>query len=542
MTLRNKYLLNLLAGCIYALYMAACANPIAPEGGAKDTTPPRVDSLRSSVSGRKNFTKEPVVFRFDEWVVLDNIGQQLLVSPPTVYAPKVVLKGKTVHFTFDNREVLKENTTYSISLGEAVKDLTEGNVAKDVRFVFSTGDQIDSASLFSTIKLSLTKESVKGAVAMLYEAADNDSVIIKRKPDYFARGGETGTFTIENIRPGRYKVFALKDDNLNYLYDLDSEMIGFADSVLVIDKNEHKTITAMEVSKEAKPPRISDKRADRYGLVQCTFNGNPKLVKTEIVTSGQEYIAETDKDTLKIWYKPEPDTDWEVHFDNGVTKDTVRVKPKSAKEDKRRKTLLLLNQKAYFNKRIVETEPFRIDLTNPVSYFDTSRIMLMADSLPFKSGKYLELRKDKPRAIFVNAPWEEGVHYKMTMLPGSATDMYGNKNDTIRADWRVLTGKDLGNISLNIDNLDAEKAYIVQLLNAGGEVLEEFNVQNERKWEKLILNKQPGKYEVVIIVDLNRNGIWDPVRLFPRRQAEPIFRKKPDALRANWELNVTISL
>lgn len=519
----------------------SCANPIAPEGGPKDTTAPKPDSLKSSVSGRKNFTKEPIHFRFNEWVVLENAAQQMLVSPPTVYPPKVVLKGKTVIFNFDQREELKPNTTYTINFGESVKDLTEGNVAKDLRYVFSTGDQIDSASLFSTIKLSLTKESVKDAYAMLYES-DSDSVILKRKPDYFAKAGETGTFTIENIRPGTYKVFALKDDNLNYLYDLDSELLGFADSSIVIAKNERKTIAAIEVSKESKPPRLLEKRADRYGLVQCGFNGDPKQVRTEILTSGQEYISEIDKDTLKIWYKPEPDTDWQIRFDNGIRKDTVFVKPATAKEDKRRKTLTLINQKAYFNRRITDNQAFQIDLTNPVSYTDTSKFLLIADSVEMPAGKYIELRKEKPRAVFINAPWEEGVHYKLTMLPGCVTDMFGNRNDTIKTDWRILSGKDLGNISMHITNLDESKAYIIQLLNAGGEVLEEYRIKNTKDWEQTILNKQPGKYEVIIIVDLNENGRWDPVSLFPRRQAEPIFRKKPDALRANWELNVNISL
>lgn len=521
--------------------MASCANPIAPEGGAKDLTPPKADSLRSSISGRKNFKKEPIQFKFNEWVVLDNAPAQLVVSPPTVYPPKVVLKGKTVVFTFDNREELKPNTTYSISFGSSIKDLTEGNVVKDLRYVFSTGDQIDSASLFSTIKLSLTKESAKEVFVMLYDS-DQDSVICKRKPDYFAKTNEIGTFTIQNIRPGTYKLFALKDDNFNYLYDLDSELIGFSDTSIVVGRNQQKVISAIEISKTINPPRLLDKKIDRYGLIQCGFSGNPQQVKTEIITSGQNYISEIDKDTLKVWYLPEPATDWQIRFDNGIKKDTIFVKPSATKEDKRRKNLKLLNQKAFFNKRITASQSIQIDLTNPLINVDTSKILIKADSVVYHVGSYLEIKKEKPRSLFINANWKDNTSYKMLLLPGCLTDMFGNKNDTIKADWKVLASKDLGNISIHLSNLDQRKTYVLQLLNAGGEEISKYSIKNQTKWEAKLANQLPGGYEVVIVVDENDNGIWDPVSLFPRKQAEPIFRKKPEPLRPNWELDINISL
>ncbi len=540
MAFTHKTLFNSLLWIALILFAGSCANPIAPEGGAKDLTPPKIDSTRSSTTATKNFVKNPIQFRFNEWVVMENMQTQMVVSPPLTYPPKVALKGKTLVFNFDTREELKANTTYSINFGESIKDLTEGNPAKNLRYVFSTGEEIDSASLFSTVKNSFTKETVKEALVMLYDT-NQDSVILKQKPDYFAKTSETGTFTIQNIRPGTYKVFALKDDNFNYLYDLDTELIGFTDTSVVIGKNEQKSIAAIEISKESKPPRLIEKKSDRFGLVQCAFIGDPNLVNTEIQVSGQSYISEIDKDSLKIWYKPEPTTDWQVIFDNGLKKDTVFVKPGSAKEDKRRKNLKLLSQKAFFNKRITSSQTIQVDLTNPIVKIDTAKILVITDTSKQSFGKYFELKKEKPRALFLNGKWKDNVTYKMLMLPGSVTDLFGNTNDTIKADWKVLANKELGNISIHLNNLTDSKTYFVQLLSSSGEVIVKYSISGKIKWETFIPNQLPGGYELVIVEDLNNNSKWDPVSLFPRRKAETIFRKKPEPLRPNWELDINIS-
>lgn len=540
MIITNKTGFNSIILVAFILFAGSCANPIAPEGGAKDITPPKIDSTRSSASFVKNFTRQPIQFRFNEWVILDNVQTQMVVSPPLTYPPKVAIKGKNLIFNFDSREELKANTTYSINFGNSVKDLTEGNTVKNLTYVFSTGEQIDSASLFGTVKNAFTRETIKDALVMLFET-DKDSVILKKKPDYFAKTNEIGTYTINNIRPGTYKTFALKDENLNYLYDLETELIGFTDTSLVFRQNEQKTITPIEISKEFKKPALVEKRSDRYGLVMCGFTGDPSQVKTEIRTTGQSTITETDKDSLKIWYLPDPATDWQILFDNGVKKDTITVKPSLAKEDKRRKNLKFLNQKAFFNKRITASQTIGIELSNPVVKIDTSRIIVVADTVRQAFGKYFGVKKDKPRTLSVNAKWKENTFYKIICLPGSLTDMFGNTNDTLKADWKVLANKDLGNITIHLNNLIESKTYLVQLINGAGEIIEKYNVAGQQKWEAKIPNQLPGGYELVIVDDLNNNSKWDPVNLFPRRYAEPIFRKKPEPLRPNWELDINIS-
>ena len=125
-----------------------CANIGQPDGGPRDTTPPGIDTANSTPAMQKNFrpdqTKIPISLKFDEWIKLDNAFKQVVISPPLQYAPKIELKGKGVQIKLDPREVLKEQTTYTVNFGQAIKDITEHNVVKNLRFVFSTGDIIDT--------------------------------------------------------------------------------------------------------------------------------------------------------------------------------------------------------------------------------------------------------------------------------------------------------------------------------------------------------------------------------------------------------------
>jgi len=103
---------------------------------------------------------------------------------------------------------LRENATYTINFGEAVQDLTEGNAVPDMRFVFSTGDQIDSLELSGTVMDALTRAPAKDVYVMLYENTA-DTVVRTERPFYFGKTNDQGTYKIQNLRAGTFKIFAL---------------------------------------------------------------------------------------------------------------------------------------------------------------------------------------------------------------------------------------------------------------------------------------------------------------------------------------------
>ncbi len=212
------------------LFCFSCANIVPPDGGPRDTDPPIV--LRSTPPNfSTNFKDDRIRIYFDEYVELKNIRQKLIVSPPLESRPEFRLRGRSVIMEI-NKEELMPNTTYNFFFDDAIVDITEGNPIMNYRFVFSTGDYLDSLSVKGNVIDAYTREPEEGVYVMLYDEI-YDSVPYLEKPVYVAKADKSGNFEINFIRKGKYKIFALKDENANYIYDLPEEKIAFLDSLIV---------------------------------------------------------------------------------------------------------------------------------------------------------------------------------------------------------------------------------------------------------------------------------------------------------------------
>ncbi len=210
------------------LLFYACANVVSPTGGPRDEDPPVV--VRSEPPNYSaNFYGGEVRIFFDEFVELRNVRQQLMISPPLEKVPDFRVRGRSL--VFDTGTDLRENTTYSIFLGDAIRDITEGNAIPNFSFVFSTGDYVDSLSVRGKVLDAFTLEPVKDVFVMMYDRII-DSIPYLERPVYLAKTGEEGQFRIGNMREGDYLMFALVDNNANYLYDLPEEKIAFIDSLV----------------------------------------------------------------------------------------------------------------------------------------------------------------------------------------------------------------------------------------------------------------------------------------------------------------------
>ncbi len=93
-----------------------------------------------------------IVLVFNEYVQLDNIQQNLIVSPNPKNVPFIDSKLKTV--TIRLKDSLEPNTTYSINFGNALKDVNEGNASKRFTYIFSTGSHIDGNIISGKVLLA----------------------------------------------------------------------------------------------------------------------------------------------------------------------------------------------------------------------------------------------------------------------------------------------------------------------------------------------------------------------------------------------------
>ena len=120
--------------------MLQCASIQSPGGGEKDTNPPTV--LRSIPKQAETKVKPSMIeIQFDEFFVLKNIANELLISPPLNEAPIISQKGKSLFIEL--QEELNNNSTYTLNFGKGIADYHEGNVLKDYALVFSTGAKLD---------------------------------------------------------------------------------------------------------------------------------------------------------------------------------------------------------------------------------------------------------------------------------------------------------------------------------------------------------------------------------------------------------------
>ena len=123
------------------LTLLSCAQMQVPGGGPRDVSPPRAIHYLPD-SGKVNFTGDEVRITFDENIVLKDVQNQMIISPPLTVAPDItLLKNRIVRIKF--REALKPNTTYGIYFGNAIADVHEGNTAEGFRYLFSTGPVLD---------------------------------------------------------------------------------------------------------------------------------------------------------------------------------------------------------------------------------------------------------------------------------------------------------------------------------------------------------------------------------------------------------------
>ena len=212
------------------IFSGGCGQIMAPTGGPRDTIPPKL-LIASPENRTTNFKGKKIVLEFDEYVQVDQLQQNLLVSPSPKMTPYVDYKFKTV--TIKLRDTLEPNTTYVINLGNAIKDLNEGNVFKNFSYVFSTGTYIDSLECKGRVLIAETGKVDSTLIVLLYKNGA-DSAVEKQKPNYIAHLDGDGNFTIHNLAPGIYKVYALKDLTGSRTYSDRKSLFAFSDMPVIV--------------------------------------------------------------------------------------------------------------------------------------------------------------------------------------------------------------------------------------------------------------------------------------------------------------------
>ncbi|HEX2975905.1 MAG TPA: Ig-like domain-containing domain [Bacteroidales bacterium] len=253
--------------------IAACAKINTPTGGLKDRTPPKVVES-SPANGSKNFHGKRIEIEFDENVSLENVTEKLMVSPPMKKQPRVVVRGKEIRIDFE--EKLRDSTTYALNFFDAIKDLNEGNILENYKFVFSTGQVIDSLSVTGNVYNAVDLEVPEKTSVFLYSDI-TDSAVVKKIPDYVSGVDATGYFRIDNVRPGTYRLYALKDEDNSKNYNRLEEAFAFLDSVINVSPEKNYILLVKDTIRTIK---VQQKKQATTNTTQK--NQNSKKTATAI--------------------------------------------------------------------------------------------------------------------------------------------------------------------------------------------------------------------------------------------------------------------
>ncbi|MBR2429430.1 MAG: Ig-like domain-containing protein [Alistipes sp.] len=229
-----------LSAVIVLLFVVAiftkCASTMTPTGGPKDTIPPVIVYMNPDNFTTNIDTLHPpkIYVEFDEYVQIKDLQKELYTSPAMKKQPKVVRRGRGIEITIV--DTLRPDITYAINFGAAIRDNNEGNPLNAMRYVFSTGDTVDSMYMSGYTEDSYKADSVSKSFIYFYakdsieQPRDWDSTIFKYKPQVIARAENNGIFIAQNLKPIEYRVYAFQDTNNNMEYEPSVDKIGFIDS------------------------------------------------------------------------------------------------------------------------------------------------------------------------------------------------------------------------------------------------------------------------------------------------------------------------
>lgn len=100
--MKVSYLLPALAVVIIGLFIilsgSGCASIVPPTGGPRDSLPPLIVKLDPRDSARL-FNEKKIIITFNEFVQVDEIQKNLIVSPTQKVNPVVTIKMKNVIVT-----------------------------------------------------------------------------------------------------------------------------------------------------------------------------------------------------------------------------------------------------------------------------------------------------------------------------------------------------------------------------------------------------------------------------------------------------------
>ena len=547
------------------LFSHSCANTTTPpSGGPKDTIPPVLVELYPYPGATHvPVHKTQLMFKFNEFVTVKD-QQSIFLSPPMEKRPKFRLKGKAVIVSFEND--LDSNKTYTLDVTNAIADNNEGNMFPGYTLAFSTGHDLDSMMITGTVQDCNTLMPLKGVTVMLYKD-HADSAVFKHRPDAAGKTDDWGFFCLRNIQDTVYRLYAVKDDNNDNMYQAENnELVAFWDTLIrpatVVNDSLPEVMKYLMTDTLACLARKSEYELNMFRETpskQMIVNKERLGERTAYITFMAPYAQidsiwikgvpheklitqfNLERDSLEIWVndpKKQPDTlflyvDYMKTDTLGAlvpfTEEVKLAKPRqfgaaksSSRDIKKEDTTAVFT---------VTAEPETIEQYGYVFEFKYPLVQSAFDSLEFRSvnprqqeatEKYtyqqdsLNLRKYIVKPVSKLLP---GYEYFLKVPHRKFVDINGFYNDSLEVKVSLPNDDKLSSMSVILK--DVHNKYIIDLLNEKRDkIIRSYTVEQDATL--LFPYITAGKYSLRITEDLNRNGLVDTGNLLEHKQPEKV--------------------
>jgi uncharacterized protein (DUF2141 family) len=520
--------------------ISGCAKRGSPTGGPVDSIPPVLINA-SPKTNSTNFDSKEIRLTFDEFVKLDKVEEQLIISPPIDKSSYKVkpLSGVTKKVFLEFIDSLETETTYSINFGNSIKDNNEGNPLTFFSYTFSTGETIDSLYVRGNISDAFDIDTDNYISIHLYriDSVFNDSIIFNSRPTYISNSLDSTSYQFKNIKEGKYLIIAIKDIDNNYFFDPFYDKIGFIDSLITLPQD---SIINFKLFKEEtsliwdKPHFINSEKIG-FGYYGKLDLKNIKIESSIPDSVQYTYTKERESDTLIFWLSKNSFDS--LNF-NLIEKDTTKLV--TVKFDRAKDTLidsLSINPKTSNVIHLKET--FKLSSNIPLKKIEDSLITIRdIDSLIIPFTTSINDNLDQIEIEFEVSPSD---NYKVFILPEAIKDIRGVSNDTLQYNVVSQTLEDYGNVYLDVIR-NSEFKFILHMIDSNGDIVREFkNVNLDTTYNFDYV--RPGKYTFRLIEDVNNNDKWDTGNYLKKVKPESVYYfSKELEVRANWDLNETFNL
>lgn len=569
-----------------ALLLAACASIGRPEGGPRDMTPPVMVSS-TPAPGSVNVSNGRIDIIFDENITLDDPMNKIVVSPPQKKQAQISSNGRRVRITL--RDTLRDSTTYTVDLADAVRDLNEGNILDGLAIDFSTGPSIDTLMISGIVFEGRTLEPAQGMIVGVYSTPVADTALTTLPMDRITKTNALGRFTIRNLKPGSYRVFAINDLNHDFHWDR-SEDIAFLDrdispSTMAVEVTDTFTDAAGNDSLVTRPATrflpddilltwfnenykplylVKHERPDarRLTLEMSTRSDSlPQLTLLNTVRAGarldREAVLQSSPglDSLTYWLRDttligsdtlkiaarylHTDTLDNITFTTDTLTFALRQPKKKKKRDEETDSVPKLE---FVNIGISSRQPQDLNMpllfetSTPTASIDSAgfRIEELVDSVWMPVAAKIPSPPDslQPMRLLTEMTWKPKTKYRVTIDSLAVTDIYGNHNRPFVQEVSTHAIEDYAALFFNIGDLGSDSA-IVELLSSDKPV----RLEPVRNGVATFEYVTPGAYYARLFIDRNHNGRWDTGSVADTLQPEDVFYfSKKLNLKKNWDV------